>query len=132
MMATGIVDRALSSLAASGITTGLYANVERIHRPLCMRRLTRRARRCGHDHRHRGGSSLDVKAGALLLPGHQTLAAAYGVGNAVGPRLPDIGADNSRHRVEVTPISIITTGKSEKMGVVSPIILQISRFWIRH
>ena len=45
MMATGIVDRALSSLAASGITTGLYTNVGRIHlKPLCMRRLTRRAR----------------------------------------------------------------------------------------
>ena len=28
MMATGIIDRALASLAASGITAGLYADVE--------------------------------------------------------------------------------------------------------
>ena len=58
------------------------------------------------------------------MPGHQELQQAYGIGNAVGPRLPLILVPTTAGTgSEVTPISIITTGKSEKMGVVSPLIL---------
>jgi alcohol dehydrogenase class IV len=65
-----------------------------------------------------------AKLVALLVPGHQQLPDAYGVGNAVGPRLPLILVPTTAGTgSEVTPISIITTGKSEKMGVVSPVIL---------
>ena len=72
-----------------------------------------------------GGSSMDVaKLVALLLPGHQRLDQVYGVGLAVGPRLPLILVPTTAGTgSEVTPISIVTTGEGEKKGVVSPVII---------
>lgn len=72
-----------------------------------------------------GGSSLDVaKLVALLAPGTETLAGVYGVGNAKGPRLPLILIPTTAGTgSEVTPISIVTTGAAEKMGVVSPVLI---------
>ena len=72
-----------------------------------------------------GGSSLDVaKLAALLACGREKLPDLYGIGRAVGPRLklmlvPTTAGTGS----EVTPISIVTTGASQKMGVVSPVLL---------
>jgi alcohol dehydrogenase class IV len=72
-----------------------------------------------------GGSSLDVaKLVAVLALGHETLAGMYGVGNTKGPRLPlMLVPTTSGTGSEVTMVSIVTTGASEKMGVVSPVIL---------
>ena len=72
-----------------------------------------------------GGSSLDVaKLVALLAVGKEELKDVYGVGNAKGPRLPLILIPTtSGTGSEVTPISIVTTGAAEKMGVVSPILI---------
>lgn len=72
-----------------------------------------------------GGSSLDVaKLVALLVGGKEDLKSVYGVGNAKGPRLPLILVPTtSGTGSEVTPISIVTTGAAEKMGVVSPILI---------
>ncbi|MFQ5466584.1 MAG: iron-containing alcohol dehydrogenase, partial [Kiloniellaceae bacterium] len=72
-----------------------------------------------------GGSSLDVaKLVSLLAPGREKLADIYGIGNAKGPRLPLLLAPTTAGTgSEVTPISIVTTGASEKKGVVSPVIL---------
>ena len=127
MMVTGIIDRALASLAASSITTSLYTDVEADPPEAVVHAAVDAARAAGAGMiiGIGGGSSLDVaKLVALMLPGHQTLAAAYGVGNAVGPRLPLLLVPTTAGTgSEVTPISIITTGKSEKMGVVSPVIL---------
>lgn len=74
-----------------------------------------------------GGSSLDV-AKLVALLAHpdcsQPLAQLYGVGNARGPRLPLILVPTTAGTgSEVTPISIITTGATTKMGVVSPMLL---------
>ena len=61
-----------------------------------------------------------AKLVALLLPGHQTLAAAYGVGNAVGPRLPLILVPTTAGTgSEVTPISIIRQAKRKDGGGVA-------------
>ena len=74
-----------------------------------------------------GGSSMDVaKLVALLAHPHcqQQLADIYGVGNAKGQRLPLIQVPTTAGTgSEVTQISIITTGETSKMGVVSPLLL---------
>ena len=74
-----------------------------------------------------GGSSMDVaKLVALLAHPEctQSLQDIYGVGNAKGMRLPLIQVPTTAGTgSEVTQISIITTGETTKMGVVSPLLL---------
>ncbi|MCA1970380.1 MAG: iron-containing alcohol dehydrogenase [Rhizobium sp.] len=72
-----------------------------------------------------GGSSLDVaKVVALLLGSGEEIDAAWGGGNAKGPRLPLILVPTTAGTgSEVTPVSIITVGGEEKRGVSSPILL---------
>lgn len=73
-----------------------------------------------------GGSSMDVAKLIAILAHpeqHQTLSDLYGVDNATGPRLalilvPTTAGTGS----EVTPISIVTTGKTTKSGIVAPIL----------
>ncbi len=73
-----------------------------------------------------GGSSMDV-AKIIALLAHpkqqQKLSEIYGVNQAKSPRLsliliPTTAGTGS----EVTPISIVTTGATTKMGVVAPIL----------
>ncbi|MBD9502180.1 iron-containing alcohol dehydrogenase [Pseudomonas sp. BGr12] len=74
-----------------------------------------------------GGSSMDVaKLVALLAQplATQGLKDVFGVGNARGPRLPLIQVPTTAGTgSEVTPIAIVTTGETTKMGVVSPYLL---------
>jgi alcohol dehydrogenase len=72
-----------------------------------------------------GGSSMDVaKLVAVLAKGTQTLDQIYGVGNIRGGRLPLIQIPTTAGTgSEVTPIAIVTTGKTTKQGVVSPQLL---------
>ncbi len=69
-----------------------------------------------------GGSSMDVaKLIAVLVASDQALPTMYGIGNVHGPRLPLIQIPTTAGTgSEVTPISIVTTGATTKMGVVSP------------
>lgn len=71
-----------------------------------------------------GGSSLDAaKVAAVLARSDQDLADIYGVGNVrmAGPRLPlALVPTTAGTGSEVTPISIVTTGETTKMGIVSP------------
>ena len=71
-----------------------------------------------------GGSSMDVaKLIAALTISEQPLASMYGIGNVKGPRLPLVQIPTTAGTgSEVTPISIVTTGETTKMGVVSPIL----------
>lgn len=74
-----------------------------------------------------GGSSMDVAKLVALLAhplATQGLAEVFGVGNARGPRLPLIQVPTTAGTgSEVTPIAIVTTGETTKMGVVSPHLL---------
>ncbi len=72
-----------------------------------------------------GGSSLDTaKLLAMLLNTNQPLSQMYGVNQVQGERLPLVLAPTTAGTgSEVTPISIVTTGASEKKGVVSPQLL---------
>ncbi len=127
MMATGIVDRALAALNSAGVVVTLYQDVKADPPENVVTFCADAAVDSGAQGvvGLGGGSSLDVaKLAALLATGNQTLKDAYGVGNAKAPRLPLILVPTtSGTGSEVTPISIVTTGESEKMGVVSPVIL---------
>ena len=72
-----------------------------------------------------GGSSLDVaKLAALLAGSGEEVAGAWGVNNARGPRLPlALVPTTAGTGSEVTPVSIITVGETEKRGVSSPLLL---------
>lgn len=69
-----------------------------------------------------GGSSLDVaKMTAVMLKSDQPLAEMYGIGNVTGARTPlALIPTTAGTGSEVTNIAILTTGKTTKMGVVSP------------
>ena len=73
-----------------------------------------------------GGSSLDVaKVIAILVhpQQQQTLSDLYGINNVKQPRLPlFLVPTTAGTGSEVTPISIVTTGKITKTGIVSPVL----------
>lgn len=127
MISTGIVDRVMGFLGEAGIQAEVFSDVApdppapMIEKAVEMAASLEATGVIGLG----GGSSLDTaKLVALLAPGRETLAQAFGVGNAKGPRLPMILVPTtSGTDLQVTPISIVTTGENEKMGVVSPIIL---------
>jgi alcohol dehydrogenase class IV len=72
-----------------------------------------------------GGSPMDVaKLVALCARSGEALSAVYGVNQARGPRLPLLLVPTTAGTgSEVTPIAIVTTGKGQKQGVVSPLLL---------
>ncbi len=69
-----------------------------------------------------GGSSLDVaKLCAVLAISEQPLAEMYGIGKVAGGRLPLVLIPTTAGTgSEVTNISVLTTGETTKLGVVSP------------
>lgn len=125
MMATGIPDRAANTLRAAGATVRLFCDVVADPPEETVLACAEQAKGCSGVIGIGGGSSLDVaKLAALLAGSGERLSDAYGVNNARGPRLPlALIPTTSGTGSEVTPISIVTTGASEKMGVVSPHIL---------
>ena len=74
-----------------------------------------------------GGSSMDVAKLVALLAhpeSAQRLQDLYGVGAAKGRRLPLIQVPTTAGTgSEVTPVAVVTTGATSKMGVVSPLLL---------
>lgn len=127
MMSTGIIERALDFLGKAGVEVELFNEVEADPPEAVILKAAEQARAgklegvIGLG----GGSSLDVaKLVALLAEGRETLKEVYDVGNVKGPRLPLILIPTTAGTgSEVTPISIVTTGANQKMGVVSPVIL---------
>ena len=127
MVATGMVERALSILSDAGVEASLFKDVMADPPESVVLAATQAARTAGAQGvvGLGGGSSLDVaKLVALLAQGAEQLKDAYGVGKVKGPRLPLILIPTtSGTGSEVTPISIVTTGTNEKMGVVSAVLL---------
>ncbi|MBU2981854.1 iron-containing alcohol dehydrogenase [Lentibacter algarum] len=125
MLATGIVERALASLKAAGVVAEVFSDVKADPPEAVVMAAVDAAKGQGGVIGLGGGSSIDVaKLAALLASNGGTLAEAYGVNLAKGPRLPLIAVPTTAGTgSEVTPISIVTTGASEKMGVVSPLII---------
>lgn len=125
MVRTGIVARAEAILQRAGVVVRTYADVVADPPEAVVMGAVNMAEGCGLVIGIGGGSSLDVAKLAALLAGNLgTLAGAYGVNKATGPRLPLIVIPTTAGTgSEVTPIAIVTTGASEKMGVVSPLII---------
>lgn len=125
LMATGIVDRALKVLGKAGVSVTVFNDVQADPPEAVIIAAAQAAQGTAGVIGLGGGSSIDVsKLAALLATGDQTLGDVYGVGLAKGPRLPLIAVPTTAGTgSEVTPISIVTTGASEKMGVVSPLII---------
>lgn len=127
LRATGIVDRAEQALTGAGWSVTTFSEVVADPPDTVILGATEAAKAAGASVvlGLGGGSSLDVaKLVAALLPGQQALGQMYGIGNVSGPRLPlALVPTTAGTGSEVTPISIVTTGAQEKMGVVSPVLL---------
>jgi alcohol dehydrogenase class IV len=123
----GLVDPAMASLEAAGMAVSIFSDVEADPPEAVVMACVRAAQALKADALIGlgGGSSMDVaKLAALLAPGMEKLTDIYGVGNAKGPRLPLLLVPTTAGTgSEVTPVAIVTTGASEKKGVVSPVLL---------
>ena len=123
----GLCDPALASLQAEGVDVTVFDQVEADPPLKTLIAAVEAGRSAGATGvlGFGGGSSLDVaKLAALLIGSGEELDAAWGVGNAKGPRLQlALVPTTSGTGSEVTPVSIITVGEEEKRGVSSPVIL---------
>lgn len=125
--ASGLLEPVVSNLKAAGLAVSVFSEVVADPPELVIEQalLAARAGGCDGVIGFGGGSAMDTaKLVALLVTGEQVLADVYGVGNARGARLPLIQVPTTAGTgSEVTPIAIVTTGETTKMGVVAPQLL---------
>lgn len=123
-LGTGLIDAPAASLREAGIQVQLYADVLADPPEHIVLQAADSARQYGADIviGFGGGSSMDVaKLISILAGSDQALSTMYGIGNVKGQRLPLVQIPTTAGTgSEVTPISIVTTGETTKMGVVSP------------
>ena len=123
---TGLVDPVVASLEAANFRTSVYSEVVADPPEAIILQAAENARESNFDLvvGLGGGSSMDVaKLLAVLLGSEQPLSDMYGIGKVKGPRLPLIQIPTTAGTgSEVTPISIVTTGATTKMGVVDPML----------
>jgi len=121
---TGLVDAPVASLKSAGLKVCVCADVvaDPPEAVVLKAAATARADQIDIVIGLGGGSSMDVaKLIAVLLGSEQDLKSMYGIGNVSGGRLPLVQIPTTAGTgSEVTPISIVTTGATTKMGVVSP------------
>lgn len=121
---SGLLNPALASLAEHGWQVTVIDDVVADPPEHVVLEATERARRAEAEVvlGLGGGSSMDVaKLIAALLPTAQPLKDMYGIGKISGVRLPLIQVPTTAGTgSEVTAVSIVTTGETTKMGVVSP------------
>ncbi|MGF1553877.1 MAG: iron-containing alcohol dehydrogenase [Paracoccaceae bacterium] len=125
--AAGLTAAAEASIEAGGIALTILDDVTADPPEATVLAIAEAAREAGADGviGLGGGSSLDTaKLVALLVGSGRPIAEAYGVDRATGPRLPLVLVPTTAGTgSEVTPIAIVTTGETEKTGVVTPLIL---------
>ncbi|MFT7593885.1 MAG: alcohol dehydrogenase class IV [Paracoccaceae bacterium] len=123
----GLADAALDGLKQAGVEVWVYSQVQPDPPEAMILDAVAQARAAGVDGVASvgGGSSLDTaKLISVLLNTDQPLSEMYGVNLVRGERLPLVLAPTTAGTgSEVTPISIVTTGTSEKKGVVAPQLL---------
>lgn len=125
-LGTGLVDSPMASLRSAGFAVSVFSGVVPDPPEAVVLQACADARKASVDLviGLGGGSSMDVaKLIAVLAVGTQPLSAMYGIDKVTGPRLPLIQIPTTAGTgSEVTPISIVTTGATTKMGVVSPFL----------
>lgn len=123
LIKAGLLDAATTSLNQAGVQYELFDGVVADPPVSVVEAALADAREAGVDGviGFGGGSSMDVaKLISLLIGGGEKLEEIYGVGHAKGQRLPLIQIPTTAGTgSEVTPISIITVGETEKKGVVA-------------
>jgi alcohol dehydrogenase class IV len=124
---TNIITRAQKYLKASGIDVLVFDKVQADPPESIVHEATEIAKdfKANSIIGLGGGSSLDVaKLVAVLALEQEKLEDIYGVGNVQGGRLPlTLIPTTAGTGSEVTQVSIVTTGATTKMGVVSPVLL---------
>jgi alcohol dehydrogenase len=120
----GLLDPVLASLRAAGFEVLVFDGVVADPPEAIVLDCVAAARSAGSDIvlGIGGGSSLDIaKLCAVMAASDQPLAEMYGIGKVTGGRLPLVLVPTTAGTgSEVTNISVITTGETTKMGVVSP------------
>jgi len=123
IVAAGLLKRAIAPLAAIGLQAVSYSEVVADPPESVVLAAVDYARGYEADGviGFGGGSAMDTaKLVALLVRSGESLSDIYGVDQAKGPRLPLVLVPTTAGTgAEVTPIAIVTTGESTKMGVVS-------------
>lgn len=121
---TGLVDAPIASLREAGLTVSIFSDVVADPPEPVVLQAVADAQKNEIDLviGLGGGSSMDVaKLIAVLVDSDQDLKSMYGIGNVKGGRVPLVQVPTTAGTgSEVTPISIVTTGATTKMGVVSP------------
>ncbi|MGE0408646.1 MAG: iron-containing alcohol dehydrogenase [Amphiplicatus sp.] len=121
LLEAGLVEPALKSLEAAGMTASVFADVASDPPAPIVRRAVAAAREAKADGviGLGGGSSLDTaKIVAALMKSSQSLEDIYGVGQIAAPRAPlALIPTTAGTGSEVTNIAIVTTEDDQKMGV---------------
>ncbi|MDB5823736.1 MAG: iron-containing alcohol dehydrogenase [Herminiimonas sp.] len=121
---TGLLQGPIDSLTRSGLSVTICSDVVADPPEAVVLKAAEEARKNGTDIvvGIGGGSSMDVaKLIAVLVQADQPLSSMYGIGNVKGTRIPLVQVPTTAGTgSEVTPIAIVTTGETTKMGVVSP------------
>lgn len=123
----GVLDKAMASLEVNKLKISLFDKVVADPPEAVVKQAVTmaQAERCDGVVGFGGGSSMDVaKLLAVLIKGEQTLEQIYGVEKINSGRLPLIQIPTTAGTgSEVTMVSIITTGKTTKTGIVSRTLL---------
>jgi alcohol dehydrogenase class IV len=119
----GLLDPAVASLKAHGFTVTVFDDVVADPPEAVLMSCVERAKAAGADivMGLGGGSSMDIaKLVAVMLVSEQPLSELYGIGKVEGKRTPLVQVPTTAGTgSEVTNITILTTGETTKMGIVS-------------
>lgn len=121
----GLADAALAALANAGIETAIFDSVEADPSRATLMAAVEAGQGCSSVVGFGGGSPMDVaKLAAYLIGSGDDLDSLWGVGKAVGERLPLILVPTTAGTgSEATPVTIITVGETEKRGVSSAALI---------